>query len=311
MLDVGRLRFFSEVARARSFTAAASRLSYSQSAVSQQIATLEAELGLTLIERGARPLRLTAAGETLLRHAETIFGEVATAEAELRAIAELHSGLVRVGGFASACATILPPAIARFRCEHPHVAVTLVEMRPKVAQSALRAGELDLAVTYEYPPLEPAHDDGLQRHPLGDDHLLIGLPAGHHLARRRSLRLEDLRAEGWVTAAPIGPAAQHRRHLEDHCARAGFQPEVHYEVNDIPTAFGLIAAGLAVGLMPRLAFLSPHPAIATRAPAEDIPPLRRLFAVRVAQRRIPGVEPLLNVLQRDVPPQLARAVVSG
>src|SRR5687767_8537753 len=103
MLDVGRLRFFSEVARARSFTEAALRLSYSQSAVSQQIATLEAELGLTLIERGIRPLCLTDAGKSLLRHAEIIFGEVATAEAELRAIAKLESGILRVGGFSSAC----------------------------------------------------------------------------------------------------------------------------------------------------------------------------------------------------------------
>jgi DNA-binding transcriptional LysR family regulator len=156
MLDVGRLRFFSEVARAGSFTEAALRLSYSQSAVSQQIATLEAELGLTLIERGIRPLCLTDAGETLLRHAEVIFGEVATAESELRAIAKLESGIVRVGGFSSACATILPMAFAQFLREHPNVAVTLQELRPKAAYSALRAGELDVAVTYEYPPLEPA-----------------------------------------------------------------------------------------------------------------------------------------------------------
>jgi DNA-binding transcriptional LysR family regulator len=98
MLDVGRLRFFSEVVRAGSFSEAASRLSYTQSAVSQQIATLEAELGLTLIERRKRPMCLTDAGQALLRHVESIFGEVATAEAELRAIAKLDTGLLHVGG---------------------------------------------------------------------------------------------------------------------------------------------------------------------------------------------------------------------
>jgi DNA-binding transcriptional LysR family regulator len=311
MLDVGRLRFFSEVARAGSFTEAALRLSYSQSAVSQQIATLEAELGLTLIERGRHPLLLTDAGESLLRHAEVIFGEVATAEAELRAIAKLESGIVRVGGFSSACAMILPMAFAQFLREHPNVAVTLQELRPKAAHSALRAGELDLAVTYEYPPLEPAPNDGLQRIPLGDDTLLVGLPAGHRFARRRSLRLEHLRAESWVTAPRSSPAAEHRRHLEEHCARAGFEPHVRYEINDIPTALGLIAAGLGVGLMPKLAFLTPQPGITARALADVGPPFRRLYAVRVPQRRIPGVEPMINVLQREVPPQLSACLPSA
>lgn len=304
MLDVGRLRFFSEVARAGSFTEAALRLSYSQSAVSQQIATLEAELGLTLIERGGRPVRLTEAGESLLRHAEVIFGEVATAEAELRAIARLESGIVRVGGFSSVCATILPMAFAQFLREHPNVAVTLQELRPKAAHSALRAGDLDLAVTYQYPPLEPEPDDGLQRIALGDDTLLVGLPVGHRLARRRSLRLEHFRAESWVTAPRNSTAAEHRRHLEEHCARAGFEPHVRYEINDIPTALGLIAAGLGVGLMPKLAFLTPQPGVTTRALVDVGSPFRRLYAVHVPQRRIPGVEPMLNVLQREVPSQL-------
>jgi DNA-binding transcriptional LysR family regulator len=311
MLDVGRLRFFSEVARTRSFTEAALRLSYSQSAVSQQIATLEAELGLTLIERGTRPFRLTHAGEALLCHVDIIFGEVATAEAELQAIAKLDSGIVRVGGFSSACATILPMAFARFLHEHPQVAVTLRELRPKAAHRALRAGELDLAVTYEYPPLDALHDDGFQRVPLGDDHLLVALPVDHRLARLRSLRLEHLRAESWVTAPLSGTGAEHRRHLDEHCARAGFQPHIRYEINDIPTALGLIAAGLGVGLLPKLAFLTPQPAIATRTLTDIASPFRRLYAVRVPQRRIPGVEPMLNVLQRDVPPQLARAVDSS
>jgi DNA-binding transcriptional LysR family regulator len=216
-----------------------------------------------------------------------------------------------VGAFASACATIVPLAIARFLDEHPNVDVTLVEMGPQAAQSALRVGELDLAVTFEYPLLEPAQDDGLQRTTLADDHLVIGLPAGHRLAHERSLRLEQLQAERWVSGPRTGPAAQHRQHLEEHCARAGFQPDVRYEVNDIPTALGLIAAGLGLGLMPSLAFLTPHPAIVTRPLGDDTPPFRRLLAVRVAQRRIPSVEPMLNLLQREVPAQLALTLTSN
>jgi DNA-binding transcriptional LysR family regulator len=305
MLDVGRLRFFREVVRAGSFSEAASRLSYTQSAVSQQIATLEAELGLTLIERRTRPLRLTDAGETLLRRAETIAGEVATAEAELRAIAKLDSGLLRLGGFSSACATILPMAVARFLREHPGVTVTLSELEVQAAQSSLRAGEIDLALTYEYPHTEPAHADGLQRTALGEDYLIIAMPASHPLARQQSLCLKQLHHERWVSTPTSGPTAQHRRFVEESCARAGFQPDIHYEIRDIWTAFGLIAAGLAIGLMPTLACLAPHPAIATRPLVDSISPFRHVFAVHVAQRRLPGIQPMLDILQRDIPPQLA------
>ncbi len=311
MLDVSRLRFFTEVARTRSFTEAASRLSYSQSAVSQQIATLEGELGLTLIERGTRPLRLTDAGEALSRHAAIIFGDVATAEAELRAITKLEAGIVRVGGFSSACATILPKAFAQFLREHPTIGVTLQEMRPKAAHSALRLGDIDLAVTYEYPLLRPAHDDGFRRVPLGDDHLVIVLAIGHRLARRRLLRLEDLQAEAWVSAPRASGPAEHRRHLEEHCARAGFQPHVRYEVGDVPTAVGLIAAGLAVGLMPAMAFINPYPGIVTRAPGNDAAPFRRLYAMHIAQRRVPAIAPMLSVLQRAVPQHLAQTTTSN
>jgi DNA-binding transcriptional LysR family regulator len=296
MLDVGRLRFFNEVARAGSFTEAALRLSYTQSAVSQQIATLEAELGLTLIERGTRPLRLTDAGEVLLRHATSIFGQVATAQAELSAIAGLETGIVRMAGFSSACATILPTAIATFVREHPNVAVTLTEMRPKAAHSALRAGDLDLAVTYEYPPAAPAHDDGVQRVSLGDDHLVIVLPVGHRLAHQQLLGLEHLQAENWVSAPHSSPAAEHRRHLEERCARAGFAPHVRYEVNNVATILGLIAAGVAVGLMPALALHHPHPGIITRPPANDTTPYRHMYAVHITQRRIPGVPSMLKML---------------
>jgi DNA-binding transcriptional LysR family regulator len=302
MLDVGRLRFFSEVARVRSFTEAALRLSYSQSAVSQQIATLEAELGLTLIERGTRPLRLTDAGEALLRRAEIIFGEVATAEAELHAIANLDTGLLRLGGFSSACATTLPIAVARFLREHPSVRVTITDMEPPAAESALRAGEIDLALTYEYPLMEPMPDDGLQRTVLGDDHRLVAMPVDHRLARQQSLRLEHLRDERWASGSTTGRGSVYRQFVEESCGRAGFRPDVRYETTDIGTAFGLIAAGLAIGLMPTMACAMPHPAIAVRRLADDIAPFRRVFAVHIAQRRIPGVEPMLNLLRHEIPP---------
>lgn len=128
MLDLARLRTFREVATRCSFSSAAAALDYTQSAVSQQIATLERDLGLTLIERGNRPVGLTEAGRVLLRRTDAIFGEVATAEAELKALAGLESGSVRLGGFASACATLLPQAITSFAERYPGVDVLLSEM---------------------------------------------------------------------------------------------------------------------------------------------------------------------------------------
>ena len=144
MLNAGRLRVLREVAYRGSFSGAAEALSYTQSAVSQQIAALEAEAGMTLLERHARGVSLTAAGQTLVGHAEGILARLEAAESALSAIAGLRSGRLRMASFPTAGATLMPLAIATFRSSYPDVELTLAEGEPEEVVPRLAAGELDL-----------------------------------------------------------------------------------------------------------------------------------------------------------------------
>src|SRR5215472_694538 len=158
MLNVGRLRVLKEVAQRGSFSAAADALSYTQSAVSQQVATLEAEAGLTLLERHPRGVSLTAAGQTLVGHAEGILARLEAAQAALSAIAGLRGGRLRMASFPTAGATLMPLAIATFRASYPQVELTLAEGEPDEILPRLRAGELDLALLFEFEGEEPLPD---------------------------------------------------------------------------------------------------------------------------------------------------------
>src|SRR5437763_4355875 len=150
MLDVKRMRVLREVAAQGSFSAAAEALAYTQSAVSQQIAALEREAGATLVERGARGVRLTDAGRALVAHAEAILARLDAAERELEAIAGLRGGRMRLASFPTAGATLVPLAIAEFSRRHPGVELSLVEAEPEDAISQLKGGEFDVALTFEY-----------------------------------------------------------------------------------------------------------------------------------------------------------------
>src|SRR6267378_2966872 len=150
MLNVGRLKVLKEVAYRGSFSAAAEALSYTQSAVSQQIAALEAETGMVLLERHPRGVSLTAAGQTLVGHAEGILARLDTAEAALSAIAGLRGGRLRMASFPTAGSTLMPLAIANFRSSYPAVELTLAEGEPEEIVPRLRAGELDLALLFEF-----------------------------------------------------------------------------------------------------------------------------------------------------------------
>src|SRR5215212_3557370 len=144
MLDVRRMRVLREVAQRGSFSAAADALAYTQSAVSQQIAALEREAGTRLVERNARGVRLTDAGHALVQHADAILARLADAEAELEAIAGLRGGRLRLAAFPSACATLMPLAVARFRERHPGVDLSLCPAEPDDGRRLLRGGESDI-----------------------------------------------------------------------------------------------------------------------------------------------------------------------
>src|SRR5919201_2900121 len=173
MLDVKRMRVLKEVAAQRSFSAAAEKLGYTQSAVSQQIAALEREAGAVLIERNPRGIRLTDAGEALVRHADKVLARLAEAEAELEAIAGLQGGRLRLGSFPTAGATLMPRAIAEFSSRHPAVELSLAEAEPDESLPRLKAGELDLILVDDGPLV--SNDEDVEITHLLDDPLYLVL----------------------------------------------------------------------------------------------------------------------------------------
>src|SRR5690242_16180522 len=148
MLDLQRLQIFRTVATMRSFSAAALELSYTQSSVSEAVATLERELGVTLLDRSSRPVRLTPSGEVVLAHADSLVAQAAAIEVDLAALTRGDAGRLRLAGFHTAWSTFLPAAVAEFTRAHPGVQLDLEQLDPPAALRQLRAGELDVAVIY-------------------------------------------------------------------------------------------------------------------------------------------------------------------
>jgi len=287
MLNLGRLQVLCTVVSRGSFSAAADALSYTQSAISQAIARLEAETGTTLVIRDRRGVRPTAAGATLVTHAETIFAQVEAAEADLAAVLGSRSGRLRVASFPSAGATLMPLAVARFRRAHPDVSLTLAEGEPEQIGPRLRAGEFDLALLFEFPAIQPRRDRpgaGLRSVRLLEDPMDLALPADHPLASAPALTLADLRDQQWVQTSVESPCA---RHVVRSCLAAGFEPDVAFESDDYDTVQGLVAAGVGVALIPRLALTRVHSGIVVRALAPASP--ARL--VTAATMSGPGVAP--------------------
>ncbi|HEY7891328.1 MAG TPA: LysR family transcriptional regulator [Solirubrobacteraceae bacterium] len=296
MLNVGRLRVLREVADHGSFSAAADALSYTQSAVSQQIAALEAEAGVPLLERQARGVTLTGAGQTLLEHTDGILARIQAAEAELAAIAGLRGGELRVASFPTAGATLMPLAIASFRSAYPEIALTLAEGEPHEIAPRLAAGEFDLALLFEFRGTGAAdhrsHASRLKRVELLEDPMYLALPREHPLARERTLRLSQLGGEAWIQTSSSSPCA---RHVVRCCHAAGFEPDVSFESDDYQTIQGLVAAGVGVALIPELALsparedivirsLSPHPPV--RCVTAALPPKTRLIPAASAMLRL-------------------------
>ena len=280
MLDVRRMRVLREVAVQGSFSAAAESLSYTQSAISQQIAALEREAGTTLVERGARGVRLTDAGRALVEHAEVILARLADAEAELEAIAGLRAGRVRLVAFPSAGATIIPPAIARFRAAHPDVDLQLIAGEPEDGMALLRAGEADVALGIETPTAVASEAAGLRAEPLLDDHMYAVLPADHRLARRRRVRLEDLAEDPWIIGSSSGTCPDARIVLQA-CGGAGFEPRIVFQNDDYPAIQGFIAAGVGVSLIPELALHTVREDVVV-LPITGRPLFRRIVALTLA-----------------------------
>ncbi len=284
MLSLGRLRVLVEVVNRGSFSAAAEALAYTQSAISQSVARLEAETGATLVVRDRRGVRPTAAGSILVSHAEAIFAQVEAAETDLAAVLGVRRGRLRVASFPSAGATLMPLAVARFRRDHPDVALTLAEGEPEEIGPRLRAGEFDLALLFHFSGVRERPGAGLRNVTLLEDPMQVALPAAHPLVSKRALTLTDLRDQQWVQTSAASTCA---RHVVRTCLAAGFEPDVAFESDDYDTVQGLVAAGVGVALIPRLALTRVHSGVVVRELARPSP-VRRVTA---ATMTAPGVNP--------------------
>ena len=291
MLDVKRMRILKEVADRGSFSAAAEALSYTQSAVSQQIASLEREAGTQLVTRGSRGIRLTEAGEALVRHADAILTRLADAEAELEAIAGLRGGRLRLAAFPTVGATLMPLAIANFRERHPDIELTVRQLEPEDSLPLLKCGELDIALTIE--PNSIHDTEGLESTFLLDDPMFVALPLNHRLANKSRVRMKDLADESWIGTTDVCSCADLVR---KHCIRMGFEPKVTFESDDYLAIQGLIAAGVGVALIPTLALTTVRDDIIIRDLGNESPVRKIAAATLPGAQRSPAARAMLDVL---------------
>ncbi|GEB56455.1 LysR family transcriptional regulator [Streptomyces gardneri] len=253
MIEARHLRVLRAVAATGSFSAAARELGCTQPAVSQQMKALEGSAGTPLLIRTGREMRLTQAGEVLVRHAAGILAGLTAAEEEVAAIAGLRAGRVRLVSFPSGSSTLVPTALAALRAAHPGTRVSLVEAEPPRSIEMLREGDCDVALAFRYGAGQAEWDDLVVR-PLLADRLVGLVPEGHRLAEAGSVGIAELAEESWIAGCP-----RCRRQLVDVCEEAGFTPRIDFATDDYPAVVGLVGAGLGVAVLPELAIESVRP----------------------------------------------------
>jgi molybdate transport repressor ModE-like protein len=279
VLDVRRMLLLLEVARHGSLTGAARALSYTPSAVSQQIARLENEAGQPLLERHARGIYLTAAGEVVAARGEAIARQLDAAQQELSDLAELRAGRLRVGTFPTAGASLLPLAVSAYREKHPDIALTVRSARFAALRNMLDTREVEVSLLWDY-AWAPVDDDALELLHLLDDPPVALVATGHHLARRRRLDLADLATEPWITRADDHPVASA---LARSCREAGFEPEIVFEANDYQEAQAMVAVGVGVAMAPRLTVVNMRSDVRV-IPLSRPAPTRRILVARLRER---------------------------
>ena len=283
-----------EVVTSHSFSAAADSLHLSQSAVSQQVAVLEREVGLPLLERTSNGPKLTSAGEALMEHGDAVICRLEEAERELAQIAGLEGGRLRLASFPTASATLMTRAISLFRQRFPKVELAFTEAETEDSYPALKRGDLDLAIVFDYPafPLEFSRD--VEAELILEEPMRVALPPGHPLAAAKSVRIEDLAEEDWLCGALPSSC---RFQVINLCREAGFEPKISFQSEDYEVIKGFVAAGLGVSILPELA--GGDPGIALRS-VRGTKPVRRLYATtRESGARPPAAEQMVGIL-RDV-----------
>ncbi|HSB37999.1 MAG TPA: LysR family transcriptional regulator [Gaiellaceae bacterium] len=287
MLDVRRLRTLREVALHGTIRAAADSLSFSPSAVSQQLSALEQELGYDVLERRGRSVHLTPAGRVLVEHAEGIIARLAEAEAEAKAAAGAGGREVRIASFASAAATIVAEAVGAGGLQ-----AHILEVDPRIGLARLRAGEVDVAILWEYDFVPLRVNGAVELRTLLDDPIHVVLPRSHPAASAPSVELAELADQPWINSTE---ASSCHPFLARACLAAGFEPRIAAETNDHRTLHHLVASGVGLALVPLLSQLD-LPASLTARPIRTSAPKRRIHA---AYRSAAAGEPRVRlVLER-------------
>ncbi|MEU4535920.1 LysR family transcriptional regulator [Streptosporangium sp. NPDC023825] len=309
MLDPWTLRVMVEVEERGSFSAAAEALSMTQPAVSRQIGGLERRLGVSLFRRTARGVKVTAAGEMVVRQARDVLARLRALEMRVNAFAGAETGHLRLSAFSSANTWLMPEVIRRFSRSHPGVRLSLMREDAAGPVAAIREARLDLTLVttwslYADPtaakhdssaePLDPADLTGVDLLPLLDEEFQVALPAGHRLARLRRVPLPDLRDEVWIEGGYpdcLGPLPQLAEAL-------GRPPRIGFFCEDWNGRQALVAGGSGVMLVPTLVRGAVHPGVVRRPTAPSLPS-RRLYAASLAPPfRLPAVTALLDVIAR-------------
>ncbi|GLZ42056.1 LysR family transcriptional regulator [Actinokineospora sp. NBRC 105648] len=275
-----------------SVTAAATNLGYTPSAISQQVAALEKQAGLALLERVGRGVQPTAAGRLLTEHAAIISRYVAEAETALADLRAGRTGRLAIRYFATAGAALVPPALARLRREHPGVQLDLKLFDPEDPLPEVEQGRADLAIVVHPRQTVPR---GIQMTHLLDDPYRAVLPVGHRLAAKRVIDLAELAEEPWVgNEWPSGPCEQI---IYDACGAAGFTPDIVVESEDYTNAQGFVAAGLGISLIPLMGLANRHPGVVVRRLRHPEPVRVIHAAVRESSLEQPALLDLLDALR--------------
>ncbi|MFI7134495.1 LysR family transcriptional regulator [Nonomuraea sp. NPDC050153] len=291
MIDTRRLRTLRAVADHGTVTAAAAALHLTPSAVSQQLAALEHEVGHRLLTRDGRGVHLTAVGKIMLGHANEVLAQLERAKAEVAAYATGEAGEVTVACFATAIGAVLSPAIAALRATSPGLHVRVLDAEGDHSLAMLLDGEADLAITVEYRGAPDAADRRLSRLPLYAEPFDLVLPHDHPLAAEASLT--SLSSETWIGPYPGNPVHDV---ITFACRQAGFTPNLAHCSDDFRAVVALVGAGAGVALVPRLALRDM--ALTGVAVRRTPGPERRVFAaVRRGSDAHPLLRPLLSTLR--------------
>ncbi|MBD9732747.1 LysR family transcriptional regulator [Streptomyces sp. H28] len=293
MIEARRLHILRAVADHRTVTAAAAALYLTPSAVSQQLAALEQETGHRLVERGAKGVRLTPAGEILLNHTNAVLAQLERAEAELAAYGSGSAGTVTVASFATGIAEVVAPAVARLARSAPGIRIRVQDAEGDASLPMVLDRQVDVAVAVEYRGAS-ADDPRLTHLPLYAEPFDAVVPVSHRLADAAEVPLAELAKDPWIGPYPGNPCHDV---VVLACEHAGFQPRLEHSSDDFRAVVALAAADVGVALVPRSALRGTDLAGVVVRPVDGAAPTRRVFAaVRRGAEEHPLIRPVLDAL---------------